>query len=137
MHGDLPPTPLAEASALGRRWVRRYFRRQQLWTREQVAAWLRITPHAVRLRVRRGTLLAVDFEARRYFPAAQFDRRRRQLRPEVRAYFATTPARDRWVLTYALLLPVRGRRAILRQLLDGDELEAVLAIVRRLRARGA
>jgi hypothetical protein len=135
-HGDPPPTPLAEASARGRRWVRRYFRRQRLWNQEQVAALLRITPNAVRQRARRWSLLAVVFEARLYFPAAQFNRRRRQLRAEVRTYFATTPARERWVLTYALLLPVRGRRALLMQLLDGDELEAVLAIVRRLRAPG-
>jgi hypothetical protein len=133
-HGVFQPTPLAEATVVGRRWARRFLRRLKLWNREQVAALLRITPDAVRLRVRRGTLLAVDFEARRYFPAAQFDRRRRQLRSEVRTYFATTPARDRWVLTYALLLPVRGRRAKLMQLLEGHDHEAVLAIVRRLRA---
>ena len=135
--GVFQPTPLAEASALGRRWARRFLGRLNLWNREQVAAFLRITPDAVRLRARRGALLAVVFDARTYFPAAQFDCRRRQLRSEVRTYFATTPARDRWVLTYALLLPVRGRRAILMQLLDGDEHEAVLAIVRRLGARGA
>jgi len=136
-HEVFQPTPLAEATALGRRWARRFLRRLKLWNPEQVAAFLRITPDAVRLRVRRATLLAVDFEARRYFPSAQFDRRRRQLRSEVRTYFATTPARDRWVLTYALLLPERGRRAKLMQLLEGDEREAVLAIVRRLRARSA
>ena len=102
--------PLTEVYALRRRWVRQFLRRHETWSRDQVAALLRITPNAVRLRVRRGTLLAVTFEGRTYFPALQFDRRRRQVRRDVRESLAVTRELDGWVRLQALVRPLRGRQ---------------------------
>ena len=100
---------LAEAYARRRRWARQFMRRYQMWSGDQVGAFLRITHNAVRLRVRRGTLLAVTFEGRTYFPALQFDRRRRQVRRDVRESLAVTRELDGWLRLQALVRPLRGR----------------------------
>ena len=101
--------PLAEAYARRRRWARQFMRRYQMWSGDQVCAFLRITRNAVRLRERRGTLLAVVFEGRTYFPALQFDRRRRQVRRDVRESLAVTRELDGWIRLRALVRPLRRR----------------------------
>jgi len=100
---------LAEAYARRRRWARQFMRRYQMWSGDQVGAFLRISSNAVRLRVRRGTLLAVTFEGRTYFPALQFDRRSRQVRHDVRESLAVTRELDGWIRLQALVRPLRGR----------------------------
>ena len=100
---------LAETYTRRRRWARQFMRRYEVWSGDQVGAFLRITLNAVRLRVRRGTLLAVTFEGRTYFPALQFDRRTRQVRHDMRESLAVTRELDRWLRLQALVRPLRGR----------------------------
>ena len=117
----------------GPRWL---LRQHAMWSREQAAAFLRITPNAVRLRIRRGTLLAIVFEGRTYLPVLQFDRRRRQLWRGVREFLSVAPERDGWFRFRTLVLPLRGRRETLIQSLQTDERDAARGIARTLGGTG-